>query len=475
MATTFKPLVIRSERKQDGTYNVKIRVTHNRKNKRVATNLFVESKHLVRATLEIKSQDILDACNDIITGWRKKVDKLGMGASDLTVEEIVKYILAEDDQIEIRIIPKEDTKFGFTLDFIEFGRKVADSKSDGTAGNYHTALNCLTRFLVAEKKGADGYKPLTTVNEEIKVYLDISQVTAKFLERFEEYITSEPVQNPKRKNKESVQEKKKKGRAVSSYMENLRHIHNRAKWEYNDEDLGIIRIPLSPFAKYKVKKAPAPKPRPISTETIQNIINLADELRKDGPPGAVTRRDLARDCFLISFGLAGMNAADLYDCEPGDLDKKQKVLTYGRKKTRTRRDDGAIMKIRIEPCIWPLVDKYLSDGGAKLFKFADLYSSADGFNVALRHGVGKIQKAVDAPPFVFYSARYSWATIGRSDEIGIDKYTIHEGLNHVDEKMRVTDGYIQKDYRPIWKANAEILGLFDWSAVLEREKGRATS
>lgn len=456
--TTFKPIVLPSERKQDGTYNVKIRVTHNRRSKRISTHLFACPDDLVRANFKIKNRKILDTCEDMIKDWREKINKLGMGASAFSVEEIVDYIFADD------------TDSDFRLDFIKFGRKVADSKSAGTSGNYHTALNCLVRFLDNENQYKINIKRGTNGEPDI----DISEVTAKFLERFEDFIVNEPVLCYNRTEGTSVVDKKK-SRAVSSYMESLRHIHNRAKWEYNDEDLGKIRIPQSPFAKYRIKKAPAPHPKPISVESLQTIINLPDYYRKDGPPGTVTRRDLARDCFLMSFAMAGMNAADLYDCSPEDFDRKEMIITYGRKKTRTRRDDGAIMKIRVESCILPLIEKYLNDNGNKLFKFAEYYNTPGGFNNALRYGLKQIQAIIEEKEFVFYSARYSWATIGRSKDVGIDKYTIHEGLNHVDDQMKITDGYIKKDFRPIWDANFEILKQFDWSVLTEREAKRAVT
>lgn len=65
----------------------------------------------------------------------------------------------------------------------------------------------------------------------------------------------------------------------------------------------------------------------------------------------------------------------------------------------------------------------------------------------------------------FYVARHTWATVARSAALNIDKYTVHEALNHVDADMRVTDRYIDRDWGVIWQANAAVVGLLDWSAV----------
>ena len=59
------------------------------------------------------------------------------------------------------------------------------------------------------------------------------------------------------------------------------------------------------------------------------------------------------------------------------------------------------------------------------------------------------------PRFDFYSARHTWASIARN-KLGIDKYTIHEALNHVSQ-LDVTDIYIQKDFTNINKANEKVV------------------
>ena len=72
----------------------------------------------------------------------------------------------------------------------------------------------------------------------------------------------------------------------------------------------------------------------------------------------------------------------------------------------------------------------------------------------------------------FYAARHSWATIARSAALKIDKYTVHEALNHVDADMKITDRYIDRDWSVIWQANAKVLGLLDWSELKKREENR---
>lgn len=251
----------------------------------------------------------------------------------------------------------------------------------------------------------------------------------------------------------------------------VRAVHNRARDEFNDESLGEINIPGTPFSKYKVPKEGPVKKRAVGAEIIQRIIDLEDEPHADQKRALGTRRDLARDCFLLSFGLAGMNAVDLYGCPASALTGD--IITYNRQKTASRRADQAEMQIRIEPQLANLVARYRDPTGDRLFRFHRQYASADNFNAALGAGLERVAKAVGVDPgtprLTLYAARHTWATVARSSTLNIDKYTVHEALNHVDAGLKITDRYITRDWTNIWSANAAVVGLFDWSKLEIRE------
>lgn len=52
--------------------------------------------------------------------------------------------------------------------------------------------------------------------------------------------------------------------------------------------------------------------------------------------------------------------------------------------------------------------------------------------------------------------QHSWATIALN-KVGINKYTVHAALNHVDESMRVTDIYIERNFVNENKANVKVV------------------
>ena len=57
---------------------------------------------------------------------------------------------------------------------------------------------------------------------------------------------------------------------------------------------------------------------------------------------------------------------------------------------------------------------------------------------------------------ITYAARHSWATIALN-KVGIDKYIVHAALNHIDDSMKVTDIYIERDFVNENKANAKVV------------------
>ena len=97
------------------------------------------------------------------------------------------------------------------------------------------------------------------------------------------------------------------------------------------------------------------------------------------------------------------------------------------------------------------------------------HKTGDTFNSTINAGLKLLRHKIglaNVNNFTQYSARRSWATVSRNDA-KIGKYDVHEALNHVDNDMRVTDLYVDKDFSHIWDANRKVLDLFDWTNVAE--------
>ncbi|MDD3108574.1 MAG: site-specific integrase [Alistipes sp.] len=387
---TFKAII--QDKKKDGTFRVKIRVIHNAGVRRIPTNIFVSETQVTR-TLKIKDQQVIDQAENLIRRFRSICNTMGSVVDSMPVDALVKRIKEE----------LRDAEQSWRLDFIAYMLDLAKRMTPGTASLQKTTANALMRFTGRSN-------------------LDISEINFSFLTRFETFLRTETSQRGSARSGVP-----KKGRAVSLYIGRIRSAYNTAKNEFNDEEAGIIRIPWSPFSKYKIKPDGVTKKRALSAETIQKIIEL--------PYTGLKREDVAKDCFLLSFCLFGMNSVDMLECPP----EKEGEVVYYRKKTASRRADKAEMRVKIPSCIASIVDKYRDTEGRRLFGFYQSYGNRSNFTRALNKGLSELKGKIGVEDLTFYAARHSMATIACSSAVGINKSVVHEMLNHVDPSMKVTD------------------------------------
>ena len=406
---TFKAEVYAHQRKQDGTYNIKVRVTQNQKKRYLATPWFVTKDDLTRS-MKLKNQKYIDLTDDLIRTYRNKCDNLGTKIKAMTVDEVVTYIEK----------PQEAERWD--LDIVQYTRdhikRLQETGHDGNAQSYKVAINSLVKFLGREK-------------------VSISEITVNLLKSWVDWILK--------------QERVKQGFAPHNYISKLRAIHNRAKKEFNDEGAGIIRIPNSPFSHIDLPKEPVPEKRALTIEQMKKILALP---YITSPYPNTNRYNFALDLFILSFALVGMNLVDLYYCECCTDGR----ITYDRIKTKNRRADHARISIKIQPEIQALVDKYRDPTGKRMFKFYRMYASMTTIHKAVGAGLKKIAEAIGLDELDFYAARHTWATIAQNDA-GVDKWTVHTSLNHVDDETKITDTYIRKSWDPIDKANRKVLNL----------------
>lgn len=420
---TFKSLIQKHHKKADGTWNVKIRVTHNRQIKYLATPIYAKADDITR-TFKLK-KNITDKTDKIIDTYYDVCADLGLRLKGMSIEELI-------TELDNANHPKIEQ-----IDFFSFAEKfINDMEKDGKTGtskNYKCTINALKRLVKRDT-------------------LYISEINNSLLTDLSKMLIKE------KEERNKIQTKKGKRitshRALSQYLGNLRHLHNEAKAKYNDEEFGKILIPWSPFSKFKVPAEEKTRKRSLPTEKIRAIINLPYIYRKNTRKKATQncRHNLAKDVFVLSFGLLGMNTADLFNCTI--INDNQ--ITYFRQKTRSRRSDEAKIIIDIQEQIRELFDLYADKTGKRVFRFYQMYRDENTFNQAVNKGLKEIGSQLNIDDLEFYAARHSWATIALN-VLKINKYIVHEGLNHVDEEMKVTDIYIEKDFKAINEANSMVL------------------
>ena len=413
---TIKAEIKKSELKVDGTYNVKIRFTLDRKVKRLSTNLFITSKDLTKSLKFKEDTSIKRSIDGLVLYYREQCFKLQLDQNHYSLDEIIEFLNGEQEKQQ-------------TIDFIKFSREWIASTTIKGAPNYTTAINALVRFIGKEE-------------------LDINLITLDFLESFKAFLNKEREIRTKR----LMQQGKRvpSNRSLSLYLISIKKLFNEAKKKYNKKEKNLILIPNSPFMELEIPKQEATRKRAISADIIKKLWKLPYKDMKKGYK-STCHYNLAKDCFILSFCLMGINSADLYNA----TEMEGYTIVYNRTKTKDRRLDKAQMKVDIPRLILPLVEKYKDKTGKRLFNFYQYYADEKDFNKAINYGLKEICTILEIDDLEYYAARHSWATIALN-KAGIDKYIVHAALNHIDDAMKVTDIYIERDFVNENKANTKV-------------------
>lgn len=390
---TVKATIKKNEKRIDGTWNVVIRITHNRKSYYMRTSMFVEKKDLT-SSFKIKNQKILDRCREIEHDIRQKISVLNLELSNVDIVQIISHL--------------EKSKNDNNIDFVKFCHSWIEKNNNKKGiNNYKTAIKAFISFIGRDK-------------------IFFNEITSKTLKLFEEHLS-------------------KKKRAQSLYPSSIMKIYNDARDYYNDEDLGIIRIKNN--VRFKAKKQNIAEKRSLPESIIKQLFKLPYTGKRFN-----NRHDLAKDCFMLSFCLMGINSVDLFNAREYDGEH----LIYYRTKTKDRRKtDNAKMVVKVHPFIKPIFEKYY-DGSKYVFNFYKRFSNESTFNASINKGLKEIAEELKIPTLQFYYARHSFATIA-VNRARINKYVVNDMLCHVDKTMKITDLYIEKDYSVINDANDKLI------------------
>lgn len=404
--TTFKAEVSKREKRKDGTYNVKIRITHKRVVRRYATQMYATDSDITRSG-KIKNQIILDNTDSIIKEWRRKLLSLGEQAEQMNVNDVVRFLTSTKEEENIPMFPW----------MLRYAEKI---KKPTTRHNYIQSIRTFEKWV-----GYDIY---------------FTQLKSAMLRQFLD----------------------KHGENGHRILLRIRKMFREAALEYNEDDR--IRIPDDPFTRVKIVVKPRQRKRSITVDAIRMVAQIPDECHCN------SIRNYARDMFLLSFCLMGTNLVDIYTASA----PKDGVLAYRRTKTKDQRADEALISINIHPIAQRIIDRYKDD--KNLTNLHRRFLNARCANMCMQVGIRKIKdylceqyhdlyphatdeevlRELGFKDFTFYSARHSWATIAYNN-LRIDKWTVHEGMNHTDSTTAITDVYLIKDFTRINEANYQVI------------------
>jgi integrase len=392
---TFSIVVMPYKRK-DGLHQVSIRVTWNRDHAYIKTEYYVPDNQIDKGG-RLKDAFINRELFDRITQYQEIIKtKLKGMIFRYSVDDLATYLVRNVNQAVSE------------LDFIEYAESEKVKQAEGTIKLNKDFIKLLKRYISSER-------------------LLVHDITSGFLAKFDEWLREGGItQN-----------------SVVTYMGRFRAIFNRMRDKYNDEDKGDMPIPHNPWKKYRIPPVEITRKRGL---TVEQIIAIRDA------EVTTSREELARDAFMLSFYLAGMNPADMFNL----TDYKDGRISYYRQKTKTRRKDKAYISILVQEEALPLFAKYKDD--TRVFSFHRRYGNHKTFLDVLNTHLKFVGNRVNIPDLEHGAARHSFATLARNDA-GVNKYDIHEALNHIDPETAIDDVYINRDFSVVDKTIRAVLDV----------------
>ncbi len=377
------------KRNKKRLHPVSFLICEGRTKKRIPTGIAAADSELTTNGKRVREPEKAKAIEKKRRELQERLDALqleSLGGPTMDATEIAERIMQTKQELEF---------FAFADDWL------AKTDIKGKK-NYATMLNSLEGYLGKRR-------------------LPFKQITYKILEDYELHLRDKP-------------------RAQSLYLGLMRHLFHEAMRRYNTDYESVITN--DPFQRYRVPKQQMKKGvRALSLEQLMKVVAY------EGAPHS--RAALARDCFMLSFCLMGMNSVDMYYART----LTRGILKYNRTKTKDRRSDDAYIEVKIHKVIKPLMAKYR--GRDRVFSFCQRYTRPEDFNRAINVGLKTVGEAVGIDGLQFYQARHTFATLSRN-LMHFSKGDVDEALNHVGS-YNIADIYIQKDFSVINDNNFKLL------------------
>lgn len=388
--------ILKHHKKQNGSYNVKIRISQKSKSVYIDTSI-IANKQDLDTKLRLKKIFIDKFLSVELNRMREIINTIGTRVDLMTADQI-KAILSEK---------------GEALDFFTFYNEYA-KKYTGSSNTIIKRTSSVERL--KEFVGTGPFSPLN--------------FKSKFLIDFQEFLKV-PIR------KDAVARGGRTNRTILNIITDIQVIFNLMRNQYNDEDTGEIRIPNDPFRKL-LKVIPK---KSINRNLTINQIKCIRDLHLTAEADIISR-----DLFMLSFYLCGINSIDLLkNLTDENIDR----LNYNRSKTEGKREDSAFISIKIPEEAKNLVIKYAG-------VIQRRYKSPKSLNNRLSDSFISIAEVLKIENLTYYSARHTFATLARN-ECRFSKDDVAAALNH--SSNTITDVYIAKDWSIIDDVQEGVLAL----------------
>lgn len=380
-----------------GYYPVYIRFTQVKQVSYVKTSWVVNDKGVSNKN-EIIDPFVIRQTSVLIENYYKQLNQID--TSTWSVSQIVKYV----------------TDFNKDISFSDYVRKhigkMISRGQERTSRNYKWALQHMERFANTDN-------------------IMFSRITSSFLNQWIESLYQT-------------------NRCKEQYPVCMREVYKSALKEFNDEERGIVKL-RNPWTNVTIPRSDIPEKRAIPASKLRAFFNVIPDRSRFTNP----LMEVGQDVALISFGMCGLNAVDIFNAEKGQY--VNGIFHYERHKTKNSRADKGYFEVRVPELVKPVFEKYLSTDADSpwLFNFHERLSTPDSFCANVNIGIKQIwEKANLGFKASLYAFRHSWATIAQN-ECGASLADVDFGLNHSTNKMAKV--YVKIDYSPAWILNEKVI------------------
>ena len=374
---TLKLAITPDKVAKDGTHKIRIALGHKCVTRYIVTRFKIDNLSQFKNGQVVKHPDaamINTKLRNILNEYQEKLDS-------------IKCIQMYDCK-QLREILVNSTPIGQTASTFQ---AVADSYiteliEDGRE-NYAKLLERNCRYFTEFTKGE---------------FL-LSEITPEIISNYDRFL----------RNKKGVGET-----TISMMMSRTRTIINRGIKKQ------LVRYDVSPFAYYSIKSSPV---REVDI-TVENLTKIKNSLPKE------KKFRVARDCFMLSFYLGGINLADLLEIDFRNTDK----VEYVRKKARNLKQGEQRIVITIPEIAKPIIKEWTNRNTGKLdFGYKFTYSN---FYRYLTRSLNMFAESLNInQKIVYYSARKTFAQF--ASELGIPDGVIDYCLGHSDKSKGVIRYY----------------------------------
>jgi len=385
----------------DGTYRVRIRVSHQRKSIFLSTPFSFSEKDYSKLLTGRNMNNDAD-----MQRAKKKLAEL---------EDKANAIVKDLDVFSFEAFKDRYEQKGDRLDLVsllfEESTKLRVSGKFSNANIYLSASRILKRF--AEVK----YNKQT---------FPVANITPSELELFQKWAESEKPEG----------DKKYSTTTVSICMVRIQKIFNSLI------AAGLIERSSYPFGEGKyIIPQPVNAKRPLDLEEIMALYQYEPK---------TTVEAFAKDMFMFSYLASGMNMADIFRLRNSDIRKD--YFSFEREKTKSKKTRNKTVNVIVEltPELQDIIDrnKVYVIGSEYVFKVLNSKMSAEKKHGATSVAIAAINRSLKSiakkiginEDISTYYARHSFATILMGNNVPLAY--ISQQLNHAD--LKTTQNYLSK-------------------------------